>query len=320
MNPPSFGVNATGPGADCSLIGRNVTVADNTTCSAVASQNNVTIDSIILTNPFLVGSNDCSITSGSQLCLLEPCITYTIQTNDTCASVAAMVGSITGTNITSVQLQSFNPGLGTYCQLMSLKVGEAICISPNGGWPNVGAPASANVPSAVPTTFAPIPTPTVNGTTADCGRYYEVQVGDICNTVVLNNSIQLSDFLTLNPGKDFFLHEKIKGLLNTIITEVNVNCTNLWLGYYYCVAPFPPFSSSSALPPATTNFTVGTITSISFPSSYTPTATTVFLQGAGVPAPTNIANGTRTAACGWYYNVMVNSTEAFCLAIQLTYD
>ncbi|GJJ07067.1 hypothetical protein Clacol_001266 [Clathrus columnatus] len=288
-NVPSFGLNVTSPGADCSFIGVNITVSENTTCSAVAAQNNVTIDSILMTNTFLFGSNDCSIPSGSQLCLLEPCVTYNIQVNDTCTSVAAMAGSITGMNITSVQLQSFNPGLGTYCQLMPLKVGEAICISPNGGWPDVGAPANANIPSAAPTTFAPIPTPTVNGTTSDCGRYYLVQVGDVCNSVVLNNSISLSDFLTLNP-------------------EVNENCTNLWLGYNYCVAPFPPFSSSSAVAPVTTNFTIGTITSISFPTSYTPTLTTVFLTPAGVPAPTNVANGTRTAACGWYYTVMQGDT------------
>lgn len=154
-----------------------------------------------MTNPSLVGSNDCSISAGSQICLLKPCITYTIRTNDTCDSVAAMAGSITGTNITTMQLQSFNPTLGIACQLMPLKVGETICLGPNGGWPNVGAASGANPPSAAPTTFAPVPTPTVQGTTSNCGRYYQVQPGDICNTLILNNSIALDDFLTLNPGK-----------------------------------------------------------------------------------------------------------------------
>lgn len=201
INPPPFGVNASdSPSADCLIIGRNITANDNTTCSSLGSQLNVTIDSILLTNPFLVGSNDCMIPSKSHLCILQPCITYTIQTNDTCDSVSSIAGSITGVNITSTQLQSFNPGLGTYCQLMALKVGQTICIAPNGGWPNVGAPTSANVPSATPTTFAPIPSPTVNGTTSNCGKYYQVQVGDFCNSVVLNNSISLPDFLTMNLG------------------------------------------------------------------------------------------------------------------------
>jgi LysM repeat protein len=86
---------------------------------------------------------------------------------------------------------------------MSLRVGKRICLSPNGGWPDVGATTQGN-PSATPTAVAPVPSPTVNGTTSACGRYYQIQAGDICQTVALKNYITLSNFIVLNPGQSWF--------------------------------------------------------------------------------------------------------------------
>ncbi|KAK6987472.1 hypothetical protein R3P38DRAFT_2661607 [Favolaschia claudopus] len=290
VTTPPFGTPpSTNPGADCAVAGRNITVPSNTTCSALAQTNSVTVYSILSANPFLVGSSDCSIVAGTKVCLFKPCQIYQVAANDTCDSIAANSKSITGTQITRTQLQSFNPDLGTYCQLLSAKVGQTICLTPNGGFPDVGVSTSNN-PSGTPTTFAPIPTPTVQGTTSNCGKYYQVQQGDICNTVVLANSISLPDFLTLNP-------------------EIDANCTNLWLDYYYCVAPYPPFASTSAAPLPTTNYTSASIFQYPIPSaSYTPVMQTQVLTAAGVPVPTNVAPGTRTVGCGYYYNVASGDT------------
>jgi hypothetical protein len=152
---------------------------------------------VLTSNPSLA---DCDIPANSILCLPQACTTYTIATNDTCDSVAALAGSSAGTTVTTTQIQSFNPDLGTYCQLMPLRVGKQICLSPNGGFPKVGATKGAQ-PSATPTALAPAPTPTVSGSTSACGRWYQVQSGDICQTVALSNSVALTDFLTLNPGE-----------------------------------------------------------------------------------------------------------------------
>ncbi|KAF9559712.1 hypothetical protein CPC08DRAFT_637416, partial [Agrocybe pediades] len=246
------------------------------TCSQLATQYSVSDNNVLASNPFL--DVDCNVAANTILCIPQACHTYTIQTNDTCDSVAQAAGGMTGANITSVQLQSFNPELGTYCQLMSLRVGQKICLTPNGGFPNVGATSDAN-PAATPTSQAPIPTPTVNGTTSNCGRYYKVQDGDICNTVVLANQISLSDFLLLNP-------------------EIDEECSNLWLNYNYCVAPYPPFATETApITSITANFTSATVISYSIPTAgYTPTFATVTLTPAGVPAPTNVATGTRNVA------------------------
>lgn len=209
-------------------MGRNVTTGPATTCAVLAEQYSISEYSVLTSNPNLA---DCNIPKNSILCLPQACTTYTIATNDTCDSVAALAGSSAGTTVTTTQIQSFNPDLGTYCQLMPLRVGKQICISPNGGFPNVGATTGAQ-PSATPTALAPIPTPTVSGSTSACGRWYQVQSGDICQTVALGNNVAFTDFLTLNP-------------------EIDANCTNLWLNYYYCVAPFPPFASVTVSLPIT---------------------------------------------------------------------
>jgi len=139
----TFGTNATNAfSTDCAVTGRNVTSTTATTCSQLGTQYSVSDNNVLAANPFL--NVDCNVAANTILCIPQPCHTYTIQTNDTCDSVAQGAGAMTGSNITSVQLQSFNPELGTYCQLMALRVGQKICLTPNGGFPNVGATSDAN--------------------------------------------------------------------------------------------------------------------------------------------------------------------------------
>ncbi|KAF9465228.1 hypothetical protein BDZ94DRAFT_1281595 [Collybia nuda] len=269
-----FGSNITTTSTtDCLLFGRNVTTSTASNCAAVAEQFSVSYYDILGANPFL--NSDCLILANSKLCVPQACTTYRIAPNDTCTTVALSAGRTTGVNITTTQLLSFNPELGTFCQLMPLKIGQAICPTPNGGFPKK----------------APVPTPTPSGTTSNCGKYYLVKEGDICNTVVLSNTVSFPDFLTLNP-------------------EIDANCTNLWLGYNYCVAPFPPLVPPT-IPVATTNYSSATIMVIPLSTaSYTPTLTTFDIPTAGIPAPTNIANGTRAVACGYYYDVVAGDTLA----------
>lgn len=102
--------------------------------------------------------------------------------------------------------------------------------------------------------------------------------------------------------------------LLTPCLEIDANCTNLWLGYNYCVAPYPPFSAVTPAPLPTTNYTSATIFSYPIPTAnYTITYTSSHVTAAGVPVPTNIANGTRPVACGSYYDIQVN------IPIILTY-
>lgn len=178
--------------SDCTIHGHNITLPNtaNITCSALAMLYSITIDSILSSNSLLTGSSDCVILAGTQVCIPQACTVCTVQVNDTCNSIGM------AHSLMPIQVQSVNPSLGSSCQLISSFVGKSICISPNGGFP-LGFGVTSN--GATPTAVAPVPTPTVSGTTSACGWWYQVQPGDICNTVMLTNSVSLPNFLTLNP-------------------------------------------------------------------------------------------------------------------------
>ena len=104
------------------------------------------------------------------------------------------------------------------------------------------------------------PSPVASGTTKDCGKYYVVQYvsrsspyvsssvsyelpltntlqGDTCQLVALNQTIALGLFEAINPA-------------------INADCTNLELGFNYCVIPTADWnttvSSTIASAPTTT--------------------------------------------------------------------
>jgi hypothetical protein len=82
-------------------------------------------------------------------------------------------------------------------------------------WHEAGATGTQ---TAVYATSTVAPTgPTASGTT-QCGKYYDVQAGDMCQLIALNNSISVPLFEDINPS-------------------VNSNCGNLVPGLYYCVWP-----------------------------------------------------------------------------------
>lgn len=97
------------------------------------------------------------------------------------------------------------------------------------------------------------------------------------------------------------------------------NCTNLWLGYYYCVAAYPPLQTVTSAPLPTTNYTSATIVTYPIPTAnYTVTYTTSTITAAGVSARTNIADGTRSVACRGYYDIQVSALVSCSDSIDLT--
>ncbi|KAJ7762133.1 hypothetical protein B0H16DRAFT_1808565 [Mycena metata] len=279
------GVNSTSPiSTQCALLGRNVTISATTTCAAVAAQFSVSLYDVYSSNS--LPQTDCSVEAATQLCLPQACTTSTIENNATCADIAAAA------NITTVQLQLYNPSLGSMCQFISQQVGNLICIGPHGGFPDATVTSAPIAPSGTATTLAAVPTPTAPGSTAACGEWAMAVAGDFCGTFALKYSVTLADLYTMNP-------------------EINANCTNLLAGSYYCVEPYPPFSSvtTTAIATSGTNYSAFSTFSYSFPP-YTSTVSLETLTPAGVPAPTNVAPGTRTAACGYYYNIAEGDTLA----------
>ncbi|KAJ6549608.1 hypothetical protein DFH09DRAFT_1366804 [Mycena vulgaris] len=343
-----FGTNATATSTSaCAITGRNITASADTTCAQIAAQFSVSNNDVLVSNPFLDVS--CTIPAGTQLFIPKACQTYTIATNDTCEGVAQLAGTRTGVNITTVQLQSFNPELGTCCQLMALRVGQTIFLTPNGRFPQVGTTTDAN-PSATPTTKAAVPTPTVDGTTSNCGKYYQVQTWDVCNTVVLNNSISLPDFLVMNPGKSprisyrsFPIDSRVTqksiqtaqiydgcpsietkfGLTNAqfiaMNAGINTGCTNLILGY--------TVASGDSCPAIESKFNLTLTEFIAMNPEITSTCTNLALgeaycvqsSNATTPdgPPVNVAPGTITAGRTEYYTVVLGDS---CPAIETKFS
>ncbi|KAJ7197999.1 hypothetical protein GGX14DRAFT_374627 [Mycena pura] len=280
------GVNSTSTvSPQCAMLGRNVTTTAASSCAAVAAQFSVSLYDVYSSNSLQL--TNCTVAASTTLCLPQACTTYTVKTNDTCLGVA------NAANITTVQLQLYNPSLGTTCQYIPQQVGNLICVGPHGGFPNSAATSAAIAPSGTATALAAVPTPTAAGSTAACGEWAVAVAGDFCSTFALRYAVTLADLYLMNP-------------------EINANCTNLLAAFYYCVEPYPPFSTvttTASSVPTGTNYTTISTFSYSFPA-YTATTSYEILTTAGVPAPTNVAPGTRTAACGYYYNISGGDTLA----------
>lgn len=165
-----------------------------------------------------------------------PCSTYKVQSGDTCWSISdELDGAITITD-----LISYNPTLNCLCG--NLRADENICI-----FPAAGQYTATIIPDVTPiqtdvyatATVAP-PGPTAIDTTPDCGRYYQVQDGDECAQISLNNTITVDLFEAINPS-------------------INSTCGNLFPRLWYCVMPTvnwnqtsSPGSSITVYPPAPT--------------------------------------------------------------------
>ncbi|MCJ1366179.1 hypothetical protein MMC16_005305 [Acarospora aff. strigata] len=70
----------------------------------------------------------------------------------------------------------------------------------------------------VPRQVSPPPAPTASGTSTSCDLWYTVTAADplACKNAMTYGTLSLEKFLALNPA-------------------VNSNCTNLWIGYAYCI-------------------------------------------------------------------------------------
>jgi LysM repeat protein len=79
---------------------------------------------------------------------------------------------------------------------------------------------SPNIPTFSGDSSSGSENPTGNlapGVTSNCSKYYTVQSGDTCNSVAQMFGTTFTQLQALN-------------------TELDSDCSNLWLGYAYCVA------------------------------------------------------------------------------------
>nr|POE65198.1 lysm domain-containing protein [Quercus suber] len=148
-------------------------------------------------------------------------------------------------NITLLQFLSWNP----YARANDLGKDESVCVGPPGGAYQPAKTTAAN--ATVYSTTARPAAPTLAGTIPYCGLWYNVTTGDYCNLISQKFGITLDQLISMN-------------------TAIFKNCSNLYLGYDYCMAPccgssIPSSASTTAPPTSSTMSASGTSTYASPP-------------------------------------------------------
>ncbi|KAJ7186092.1 hypothetical protein C8R46DRAFT_1289630 [Mycena filopes] len=187
-------------------------VKEGDTCQSIAAERSIVIDQLVALNSL---DQDCTLLPdrvGSALCLPQQCQLYTVKSGDTCDSIA------TAFKLVYSQVLSLNFQLDLACRTLPDYVNSTICVGLTG--------YSIPTPTQSPVTTATAPAATVTGVPiapstdpAECGAWHVIVGGDTCNQLSLNYQISLLDLYQLNP-------------------MLNSNCTNLFLGYSYCVEGF----------------------------------------------------------------------------------
>ncbi|KAI0905819.1 hypothetical protein F4823DRAFT_113363 [Ustulina deusta] len=250
----------TTPSPSPTCAGNVYKVSPQDSCRSIAESQGISVGWLVIDNglnAYCAGFN----ATGS-LCIQDTCDTYTVKTNDTCSSIAK------SHNVTTSQIISWNPIFDSSCSNIALSLNDSICISKPGrpyASPTVTIPVVTSF-----TTAAPVPTDIATNTTQNCGKFYEVQLGDYCNLVCLKFNINLNDFLFLNPS-------------------VNVNCTNLFAEESYCVVPVGDLTSYPGYP----GYVAPSNATTTFAWSDAPKATWV-PPDLNITDNTPLANGTRS--------------------------
>ncbi|GKT58291.1 lysM domain-containing protein [Colletotrichum tofieldiae] len=273
-NPTSTAATptSTSPEPDKSCVSTYTVQASDADCHSIAVAQGVSLNQMLYFNNLQAGCADfpTAAAAGTQLCMPHTCETYTVQQNDTCAGLVQQFGYA----FTQSQLVAWNVDISRGCDNLALLVGAQICVSFPG---DVAGTTTTRPPQSA--TVAPIPTNVVDGTNTRCSRYYEVKLDDTCASVSTNQGIALQDFYFLNPE------------LNT------TSCSNLFLGYSYCVASVGDISTYSGyLGGGPTNPCVGGTTVAEAASCY---ATTYATTDAWTFPVLNTTAGTTTAAGNW---------------------
>ncbi|KAH8901682.1 hypothetical protein GQ53DRAFT_851663 [Thozetella sp. PMI_491] len=205
------------PAPTCS--GTSYTIQSGDDCHSISLSQGISTSWLLQDNALSSGCVNFP-TSGT-LCLVNTCKVYTVQTNDTCDSIAKSY------NVTVPQLKAWNPNVNAGCYNIDSMVGDQLCVD-KPGKAYVTPPAVTLAPT-IPTTPAPIPTDVAAGTNTYCGQYYKAILGDYCNLLVLKFGITLPDFVFLNPA-------------------INENCTNLFAEESYCVQAVGDINTYSGRP------------------------------------------------------------------------
>ncbi|OAR02189.1 hypothetical protein LLEC1_06775 [Akanthomyces lecanii] len=137
---------------------------------------------------------------------------YKVKSGDTCDKIKNQFNTFS-----IADFLKWNPSAGTDCS--GLWVDYYVCV----GVPGTPTSPTGSDPSK--------PSPTQDGITSKCTKYYKAQKGDTCQKIVDSlRTFSLGDFTSWNPA-------------------VGRDCTGIWVDYYYCVAvPGTPTTPAPVVP------------------------------------------------------------------------
>ncbi|PLB44330.1 hypothetical protein P170DRAFT_503006 [Aspergillus steynii IBT 23096] len=142
---------------------------------------------------------------------------YFVEAGDECGKIATKYG------ITLSNFYAWNPAVGSTCG--NLQAGYWVCVGVTGKATTTTktttkkATTTKTTTTKATTTTATGPSPTQSGIVAGCSTYYQAKEGDSCWSIVNEKYTYLTTakFYKWNPA-------------------VGSSCSNLQVGYYYCVA------------------------------------------------------------------------------------
>ncbi|RMD41456.1 hypothetical protein DV735_g3659, partial [Chaetothyriales sp. CBS 134920] len=140
-------------------------------CEDIASDAKITLDELMLWNPWIGSDCDTNMFTGMNEEDMRPY--HTVVQGDTCYDI------YTNNGITFSQFYEWNPAVGPNCESMWL--GYAYCVE---------APGSSSSP----------PAPVREGTPTDCTQYHVVVSGDACWAIAEQYGIDFATLYAWNPS------------------------------------------------------------------------------------------------------------------------
>ncbi|KAL4867504.1 hypothetical protein BDV12DRAFT_209873 [Aspergillus spectabilis] len=143
---------------------------------------------------------------------------YKVSSGDNCGTIASKNG------ITEAQLKGWNTELNNECT--NLWLDYYVCVSVPGTTPTSTSTTSQQ---PEPTDDPSNPTPQMPSVAENCDGFYKVSSGDGCDSIAAKHGITVAQFRNWN-------------------SDINSQCSNLWLDYYVCVHPTTPNAPTPQFP------------------------------------------------------------------------
>ncbi|PYH48037.1 LysM peptidoglycan-binding domain-containing protein [Aspergillus saccharolyticus JOP 1030-1] len=245
FNATASAFNASVPTTTSTCVSQNVyTTKNGDTCDSIALAEGISAATMYYTNPNILNCSD--IAAGTTLCLPLTCTdVYSVQSNDTCSSVAV------ANFITTAEVINWNSQLNWNCSnLHSTNPywGSVLCVSPPGGT-YTGQALNTTSSGEEEPVDPPAGVQVALGTTLDCGAWFvnEASLNYNCSDICLANSIAIHLFTEANPSLNYTTCD-----------------SDLVTGDAYCVDPLSGWQYSNM---TATNSSSTTVTAATSPTA-----------------------------------------------------